>query len=62
MGYFLAIEFTNAGYSVVGIDVDKEKVNKINSSENYIKDVKDSVLKNAVEKSLLTATTDFQKS
>ena len=61
VGLPLAIEFTNAGYSVVGIDVDKEKVNKINSSENYIKDVKDSVLKNAVEKSLLTATTDFSK-
>lgn len=61
VGLPLAIEFTNAGYSVVGIDVDEKKVNKINTGENYIKDVKDSELKNTVEKSLLIATTDFSE-
>ena len=61
VGLPLAIEFTNAGYEVVGIDVDKNKVKSINSGKNYIKDVKDDVLKNAVNKKLLSASTNFSK-
>ena len=57
VGLPLAIEFTNAGYEVIGIDIDKNKVNSINSGKNYIKDVKDDILKNAVNKKLLTAST-----
>ena len=41
VGLPLAIEFTNAGYEVIGIDIDENKVNSINSGKNYIKDVKD---------------------
>ena len=59
VGLPLAIEFTNAGYEVMGIDIDKNKVNSINSGKNYIKDVKNDVLKNAVNKKLLTASTNF---
>ena len=59
VGLPLAIEFTNAGYKVTGIDVDQKKVELINSGENYISDVKDSLLKKAVDKKLLKATTDF---
>ncbi len=59
VGLPLAIEFTNTGYSVTGIDVDQKKVELINSGENYISDVKDSLLKKAVDKKLLKATTDF---
>ena len=35
----LAIEFTNAGFKVVGIDIDERKVKSINKGKNYIKDV-----------------------
>ena len=59
VGLPLAMEFTNAGYSVTGIDIDQKKVKLINSGENYISDVKDSHLKNAVDNHLLKATTDF---
>ena len=59
VGLPLAIEFINAGYKVLGIDIDQKKVNLINSGSNYIKDVKDDILKNAVENKLLTASTDF---
>ena len=41
VGLPLAIEFTNAGYKVTGIDIDENKVNSINSGKNYIKDVDD---------------------
>ena len=59
VGLPLAIEFTNAGYEVTGIDVDEKKVNQINSGINYIKDVDGSKLKNAVKKDLFRATSDF---
>ena len=59
VGLPLAIEFVNAGYNVIGIDVDKSKVKSINSSKNYIKDIDDKVFNNAVAKGLLKATTDY---
>ena len=45
VGLPLAIEFTNAGYKVIGIDIDDKKVNSINSGKNYIKDVDDDYFK-----------------
>ncbi len=61
VGLPLAIEFTKAGYEVTGIDVNEKKVDAINSGKNYIKDVNDSILKNAVKKKLLRSTTDFSE-
>ena len=61
VGLPLAIEFTNAGYNVIGIDIDQNKVNSINSGKNYIKDVKDDTLRDVVDKKLLTATTNFNE-
>lgn len=59
VGLPLAVEVANVGIKVTGIEVDKEKVEKINKGINYIGDVKDDELKAAVEKGLITATTDF---
>ena len=53
VGLPLAIEFTNAGYNVTGIDIDQTKVDLINSGKNYISDIKDSILNEAVDKKLL---------
>ena len=61
VGLPLAIEFTNAGYKVTGIDIDEEKVSAINSGKNYIKDVSDYSLQNAVEKKLLKSTSDYSE-
>ena len=59
VGLPLAVEFTNAGYNVTGIDIDQSKVDSINSGKNYIRDVKDDILKNAVDKNLLKASSNF---
>ena len=59
VGLPLAIEFVNAGYEVVGIDTNESKINSIKSGSNYIKDVDDKLLKNAVNDGSLKATTDF---
>ena len=45
VGLPLALEFANAGYEVIGIDINEKKVKKINLGNNYIKDVEDSSFK-----------------
>jgi len=59
VGLPLAIEFVSAGYKVIGIDIDKNKVDSINSGNNYINDVDDDILKNSVNQKLLKATRNF---
>jgi len=59
VGLPLAMEFAKEGFSVVGIDVSREKVDKLNKGENYIIDVNDNDLKWAIEKRLFRATTDY---
>ncbi|MFA6617807.1 MAG: nucleotide sugar dehydrogenase [Candidatus Neomarinimicrobiota bacterium] len=59
VGLPLAVEVAKVGIKVTGIEVDKEKVKKINKGINYIGDVKDEELKAAVDKGLISATTDF---
>ena len=59
VGLPLAMEFAKEGFSVIGIDVSREKVDKLNKGENYIIDVNDNDLKWAIEKRLFRATTDY---
>ncbi len=59
VGLPLAMEFVRAGFHVTGIDVDQEKIKKLNRGENYIQDIKDEPVKNAVEMNQLSATSDF---
>ena len=50
VGLPLAIEFVEAGFNVIGIDIDENKINIINSGNNYIKDVNSKLLKKVDEK------------
>ncbi|MDA9935065.1 nucleotide sugar dehydrogenase [Candidatus Marinimicrobia bacterium] len=59
VGLPLAMEFSNAGYNVTGIDINQNKINALNDGKNYINDVNDESLKNAVKKGLLKGTSDF---
>ena len=59
VGLPLAMEFVRAGFHVTGIDVDQKKVKKLNRGENYIQDIKDETVRNAVEMNQLSATSDF---
>ena len=61
VGLPLSVEYAQAGYEVIGIDIDQKKVNSINRGRNYIKDVNDDILKNIVAKKLLTASTNFSE-
>jgi len=61
VGLPLAMEFANANYQVMGIDIDQNKINSLNKGENYINDIDDEDLKSAVKKGLLKGTTDFSE-
>jgi UDP-N-acetyl-D-glucosamine dehydrogenase len=61
VGLPLAVNFAEAGVKVIGFDKSEAKVNKINSGENYIKDIRDAVLREVVDGVKLEATTDFTK-
>ena len=60
MGYVglpLAVEFACAGYHVIGLDISKEKVDKLNAGASYIPDVPSERLAPLVHDGHLRATT-----
>ena len=61
VGLPLAVNFAQAGVKVIGFDKSQSKVDKINHGENYIKDIRDAVLREVVGNIKLTATTDFTR-
>lgn len=61
VGLPLAVEKAKAGFRTLGFDVQEEKVNMVNSGENYIGDVVNADLKEIVEAGLLSATTDYSQ-
>lgn len=60
VGLPLASEYASKGYTTIGFDVDEERVQRLNSGENYIQDVNSEVLERAVAQELFTATADFE--
>ena len=61
VGLPLAVEKAKAGYKVIGFDVQKEKVELVNSGKNYIGDVVDSDLEKLVKNGMLKATENFEE-
>jgi UDP-N-acetyl-D-glucosamine dehydrogenase len=61
VGLPLAVNFAEAGINVIGFDKSEQKVIKINSGKNYIRDIRDAVLREVVETVKLKATTDFTR-
>lgn len=59
VGLPLAVEKAKAGFKVVGFDVQKTKVDMVNSGQNYIGDVVNEDLAEIVKSGNLRATTDF---
>lgn len=59
VGLPLAVEFAKAGFSVIGIDVQDSKIDRLNRGDSYIQDVPSSILAPLVEARKIQATTDF---
>ncbi|HEY74704.1 MAG TPA: nucleotide sugar dehydrogenase [Thermoflexia bacterium] len=60
VGLPLAVGFAQAGFPVVGVDVDERKVASVNEGRSYIGDVTDEELRPHVEAGRLRATTDYE--
>lgn len=59
VGLPLAVEFGNAGFTVIGIDLDQRKVDAINRGESYIQDVPSEAVARLVKAGKLSATTNL---
>jgi UDP-N-acetyl-D-glucosamine dehydrogenase len=57
VGFPLAVEYARAGFNVVGLDVDDDKVDMINNGQSYIRDVPDELLRPLIDEKQLSATT-----
>ena len=61
VGLPLAVGFAQTGIQVIGFDQSPTKVAQINQGHNYIKDIRDAVLREVVDNITLRATTDFSR-
>lgn len=59
VGLPLATELAHAGFSVTGIDIDAEKVGKLNLGWSHVQDVPGQALAENLARGLFRATTDF---
>jgi UDP-N-acetyl-D-glucosamine dehydrogenase len=61
VGLPLVMEFTRAGFRVLGFDVDATKAASLNRGESYIHHIPSSEVKELVDGGRLEATTDFSR-
>ena len=55
----MAVEFAKTGFQVAGIDVNSQKVARVNAGDSYLGDIPNGVLASLVRKGMLRATADF---
>lgn len=59
VGLPIAVDYAHKGFTVIGIDVDKKKKEKIDRGENYIDDVEPEKFSKAVQQKKLTAVSNY---
>ncbi|HEY6194638.1 MAG TPA: nucleotide sugar dehydrogenase [Candidatus Eisenbacteria bacterium] len=59
VGLPLAVELAQAGFEVIGIDIDEARVQQLNQGHSYIQDVAAADVQALVRQKRLLATTDF---
>ncbi|ASP16430.1 nucleotide sugar dehydrogenase [Neisseria sp. 23W00296] len=61
VGLPLALRYAEAGFRVLGFDIDPAKVGKLNSGRSYIEHIPAAKIAAAVSDGLFSATTDFSR-
>jgi len=59
VGLPLAVEFADNGFTVYGIDVNQNRIDQLNTGDNYISDISDEKLQQLVNSGKIIGTTDF---
>ena len=60
VGLPLAVEFARKGFRTIGIDLNSERVLRLNAGQNCIQDVSDDLLREVVEKGTFSADDGFE--
>ncbi|MFH0791071.1 MAG: nucleotide sugar dehydrogenase [Candidatus Omnitrophota bacterium] len=60
VGLPLAVEFAKKGFSVLGIELDKERINRLKNQESYITDVPTRELKQVIQNNAFRVEGHFQ--
>jgi UDP-N-acetyl-D-glucosamine dehydrogenase len=61
VGLPLSLQFARCGATVIGLDIDAEKVDAVNQGRSYIKHIAPETIKGAVDSGSFAATTDFSR-
>ena len=61
VGLPLVFEFVSSGISVIGVDVNQEKINQLQRGESYIQDISNDQVSACNASTLFTPTTDFSE-
>jgi len=61
VGLPLVLRFCEEGFKVLGFDIDREKADKLNSGESYIKHISSEKVRQFVDRRLFEATVDMQR-
>ncbi|MCZ6512970.1 MAG: nucleotide sugar dehydrogenase [Nitrospinae bacterium] len=61
VGLPLVIEFGQAGFQVVGLDIDPAKVEQLNRGESYIQHIPSEKIRDLIEQKRFESTADFSK-
>ncbi|MGI2026451.1 nucleotide sugar dehydrogenase [Endozoicomonas acroporae] len=59
VGLPLMLRYVDEGFTVLGIDIDQSKVDRLNDGESYIEHISSKSIRDAVNKGLFHSTTDF---
>ncbi len=59
VGLPLAVEYADKGFSTIGIDLNKERVLRLNAGSNYNEDISDEQVKRVIDAGKLSAEDDF---
>ena len=60
VGLPLALAYINAGFKVIGFDIDSEKIKKLNNDKSYIQNISSLKIKKSLKKGF-TVTSSFSK-
>lgn len=61
VGLPLSLQFARNGIHVLGLDVDKQKVDSLNNGKSYIKHIEAAAIAEALNAGTFTASTDFSR-
>src|SRR5438045_450287 len=61
VGLPLAIQFARSGATVIGLDIDQEKVDQINRGQSYIKHIRAETINEVLKARRLSASADFTR-